>query len=272
MGDMAIGVVGAAGRMGITLLREIAATPGCRLAGGTERAGSPMLGRDLAEVAALPEPTGVLLTDDPLPLFAAADAIIDFTAPAALAAHATLAAQGKTVLVVGTTGLEEKQFAALREAARHVAIVQGYNMSLGVNLVAGLVRQVAGLLDPSWDIEIVEMHHRMKVDAPSGTAVLFGEAAAAGRGVAFGDVADRGRDGMCGPRQKGDIGFASLRGGNVVGEHTVIFAADNERIEIAHKAADRGIFARGAVRAALWAKGRAPGLYSMDDVLGFRKA
>ena len=268
MADIAIAVVGAAGRMGQTLVRQIDATAGCVLAGGTERAGSPMMGRDIGEVAGLGR-AGIAITEDALPLFAAADAVIDFTSPAAVIQHAELAAQGKTVLVVGTTGLEEKHFAALRQAARHVPIVQGYNMSLGVNLVAGLVRQVAARLDPEWNIEIVEMHHRMKVDAPSGTAVMFGEAAAEGRGVTLADVSDKGRDGLCGPRQKGDIGFASLRGGNVVGDHTVIFAADNERIEITHKAADRGIFARGAVQAALWAKGKPPGLYTMADVLGF---
>lgn len=269
MADMGIGVMGAAGRMGITLLRQIAATPGCKLAGGTERSGSPMIGRDLGEIAGL-EKIGIPITDDPLPLFAKADAVIDFTSPAALNHHTELAAQGKTVLVVGTTGLEDKEFASLRSAAKHVPIVQDFNMSLGVNLMAGLVRQVAGLLDPEWDIEIVEMHHRMKVDAPSGTALLFGEAAAAGRGVALGEVADRGRDGLCGPRQKGDIGFTSIRGGNVVGDHSVIFAADNERIEISHKVSDRGIFARGAVQAALWAKGKPPGFYTMADVLGFK--
>lgn len=269
MAEISIGVVGIGGRMGITLARQVASTPGCRLAGGTERPGSPMLGRDIGEVTGL-GPLGLAVTDDALPLFAGADAVIDFTSPAATRHHALLAAQGKTVLVIGTTGLEEEHFAALREAARHAPIVQGYNMSLGVNLVAGLVRQVAGLLDAEWDIEIVEMHHRMKVDAPSGTAILFGEKAAKGRGRELADLADRGRDGVCGPRQKGDIGFASLRGGNVVGEHTVIFAADNERVELTHRAADRGIFARGAVQAALWARGKPPGLYDMDDVLGFR--
>lgn len=268
--DVRIGVIGAAGRMGQMLVRTVAATAGCRLAGGTERPGSPAIGKDLGETAGIGR-VGIAIDDDPLPLFAEADAVLDFTAPAALLAHAELAAQGKTVYVVGTTGLEAAHFEALNKAARHTAIVQSFNMSVGVNLVEGLVRQVAAALDEDFDIEILEMHHRMKVDAPSGTAILFGEAAADGRKVKLADVADRGRDGITGARQRGHIGFASLRGGNVVGDHTVIFAADNERVELSHKAADRGIFARGAVRAALWARGRPPGLYNMADVLGFKR-
>ena len=268
MAAMKIGVVGASGRMGLALVRQLAATDGCQLAGATERPGAATLGRDVGELSGL-GPNGVKITDDPLPLFAAAEAVIDFTAPAATLAHAKLAAQGKCIHVIGTTGLEAEHLAAIASAARHTAVVRSANMSLGVNLVVQLTRQVAAMLDPDFDIEIVEMHHRMKVDAPSGTALALGEAAAAGRGVQLDAVADRGRDGITGARTRGHIGFASLRGGNVVGDHTVVFAADNERIELTHKAGDRALFARGAVRAALWARGKPPGLYGMADVLGF---
>ena len=268
MTDARIGIVGAAGRMGLALVREIASTPGAVLGGGIERAGHKSLGLDLGALAGT-DGRGVLLTDDALTLFAQCDAVIYFTSPKATAEFAGLAAQSKCVYIVGTTGLEEAELAALRRAAAHTAIVQSFNMSLGVNLIANLVRQVAGELGPDWDIEIVEMHHRMKVDAPSGTALLFGAAAAKGRGIALAEASERGRDGIGEPRQRGAIGFASLRGGNVVGDHSVIFAADNERVELTHKAGDRTIFARGAVRAALWAQGKPPGLYGMSDVLGF---
>lgn len=266
-----IGIVGIGGRMGQALVRAVHdAGAGAELAGGTERAGSSLLGQDPAVLAGL-APSGLAIQEDPAKLFAECDAVIDFSVPAALPHHAALAAQAKTAYVVGMTGLEPRHFEELNKAARHCTIVQGFNMSLGVNIVAGLVRQVAAALGDDWDIEIVEMHHRMKVDAPSGTAILFGERAAQGRGVALKDVTDSGRDGITGARKKGDIGFAALRGGNVAGEHTVIFAADNERIEITHKATDRAIFARGAVRAALWTRGKAPGLFDMDDVLGLPK-
>jgi len=268
MPAMKIGIVGAGGRMGLALVRQLAATEGCQLVGATERPGAPVLGRDVGELAGLGA-NGVKIAADPLPMFAAAAAVIDFTAPAATLAHAKLAAQAKCIHVIGTTGLEPEHLAAIAAAARHTAVVRSANMSLGVNLLAQLTRQVARMLDADFDIEIVEMHHRMKVDAPSGTALALGEAAAAGRGVALAEVADRGRDGITGARTRGHIGFASLRGGNVVGDHTVVFAADNERIELTHKAGDRALFARGAVRAALWANGKPPGLYGMDDVLGF---
>ena len=267
MSAVRIGIVGIAGRMGQALVREIAATPGAVLAGGTERPGSEFLGKDPGLLAGSGA-TGVTIIDDAAAMFGAADAVLDFTAPALVAHHAALAAQGRTAYILGTTGLEPAQFDAIGKAAHHCAVVQSYNMSLGVNVLAGLTRQVAAMLGEDWDIEIVEMHHRMKVDAPSGTAILLGEMAALGRGKPLEQIADRGRDGITGARKKGDIGFAALRGGNVAGEHTVIFAADNERIEISHKATDRGIFARGAVRAAIWASGRTPGLYRMADVLG----
>jgi len=262
-----IGIVGIGGRMGFAMAREIAATPGAALGGGSERPGSPHIGQDPGLLAGLAA-TGLKVTDDAAQLFGNVDAVLDFSVPAALAHHAALAAQAETAYVVGTTGLEPAHFEALRKAAQHAPVVQSFNMSLGVNILAGLTRQVAAMLGSDWDIEIVEMHHRMKIDAPSGTALLLGEQAAKGRGVALADVADRGRDGITGARKPGHIGFAALRGGNVAGEHSVIFAADNERIELSHKATDRSIFARGAVRAALWAHGQPPGLYSMTDVLG----
>jgi 4-hydroxy-tetrahydrodipicolinate reductase len=262
-----IGIVGAAGRMGAALIREIAARDGARLSGAAERTGADAIGRDAGTLAGL-EPMGLKVGDDAAALFAVSDVVIDFTAPAATARHAGLAAEARVPLVIGTTGLEAEHERAIAEAAARVAIVQSGNMSLGVNLLVGLTRRVADVLGPDFDVEIVEMHHRHKVDAPSGTALMLGRAAAEGRGVALDAVAARGRDGITGARRRGDIGFASLRGGDVVGEHSVIFAADGERVELVHKATDRRLFARGAVTAALWTRGRAPGLYSMFDVLG----
>ena len=269
MDPLKIGIVGAAGRMGAMLVQQVRAQPGdCRLIGATERAGSPAIGKD-AGLLAGGEAMGVNVTDDAAALFAAADAVIDFTAPAATVAHAALAAQGKCIHVIGTTGLEAAHDAEIAKAARHTAIIRAANFSVGVNLLAGLSKRVAGLLGDEFDIEIVEMHHRHKIDAPSGTALMLGHAAADGRKVKLADVAQRGRDGITGARKAGDIGFASLRGGDVVGDHTVVFAADGERIELTHKASARQIFARGAVRAAIWGRGKASGLYSMQDVLGF---
>jgi 4-hydroxy-tetrahydrodipicolinate reductase len=269
MEPLKIGIVGAAGRMGAMLVRQVQAQgEACRLIGATERAGSPALGKDAGELAGV-GPLGVVIAADPVDLFARADAVIDFTAPAATVAHAALAAQGKCIHVIGTTGLEAAHDAEIQKAARHTAIVRAANFSVGVNLLLALTRRTAALLDEEFDVEIVEMHHRHKVDAPSGTALALGEAAAAGRGVALHDVAVRARDGIIGARKRGAIGFAALRGGDVVGDHTVIFAADGERLELGHKASSRQIFARGAVRAALWARGKPPGLYSMQDVLGF---
>jgi len=262
-----IGVVGAGGRMGQMLVAEIAGTAGCRLAGATEQKGSKALGRDAGELAGVGA-LGVAVAADADALFANADAVIDFTAPAASVAHAALAAKHKKIHVIGTTGLDAAQEKALGAAARSAALVWAPNMSLGVNLAFALTEQVARILGPDWDIEIVEMHHRHKVDAPSGTALGLGRAAASGRGVKLDDVSQRVRDGVTGPRRPGDIGFATLRGGDVVGEHSVVFAGEGERLEIVHKATSRRIFARGAVSAALWARGRPPGLYSMRDVLG----
>ena len=267
MDEMRLVVVGAAGRMGQMLIREIAKTEGVTLTAALERPGSAALGRDAGDLAMI-GPLGVPVTDDPLQALLHADGVIDFTAPASTVEIAALAAQARVVHVIGTTGMSEADLKKLDAAARHCAIVRSGNMSLGVNLLAALVNKVAKTLGADWDIEIVEMHHRMKVDAPSGTALLLGEAAAEGREIALSGHSVRARDGHTGARKTGDIGFAALRGGTVVGDHTVIFAGAGERIELTHKAEDRGIFARGAVQAALWAHQRKPGLYSMADVLG----
>jgi len=264
---MRIGIVGGAGRMGQMLIREVLGSKGATLAGATERPGNPALGRDLGTLVGL-EPAGVVLTDDAAALFAAADAVIDFTAPAATLAHADLAVAHGTALIVGTTGLSADDHARLAQATVKTPLVVSANFSLGVTLLAGLVRKVAATLGPDWDIEIVEMHHKHKVDAPSGTALALGRAAADGRGVDLAAVKDAVRDGHTGARKPGDIGFATLRGGDVVGDHTVMFATEAERLELSHKAGSRAIFARGAVRAALWVAGKPAGLYSMDDVLG----
>ncbi|MFQ5785432.1 MAG: 4-hydroxy-tetrahydrodipicolinate reductase [Alphaproteobacteria bacterium] len=265
---MKIGVAGCAGRMGRMLVRQVHETLGCVVAGGCEAPGAPTLGADVGALAGV-DPLGLAVTDDDRALFDAADAVLEFTSPAASAAHAALAAEAGAVHVVGTTGLDAGHEAALREAGRRVPVVWAPNMSIGVTLLMRLAERVAATLDADYDVEIVEMHHRHKVDAPSGTALGLGRAVAAGRGVALDAVAVRGRDGLTGARQRGAIGFASLRGGDVVGDHTVIFAADGERIELGHRASSRQIYARGAVRAALWAHGKPPGLYGMADVLGF---
>jgi 4-hydroxy-tetrahydrodipicolinate reductase len=268
MDDMRLVVVGAAGRMGQMLVKAIGATEGVVLAAALERPGSPAIGQDAGSIAGL-GPLGVAVSDDPLAALLKADGVIDFSTPAATLEIAALAAQARIVHVVGTTGLSDADLAKLEAAGRHAVIVRSGNMSLGVNLLAAMVEKVAKTLGVDWDIEILEMHHRMKVDAPSGTALLLGEAAAKGRAIALAEHNVRTRDGHTGARIAGDIGFATLRGGTVVGDHSVIFAGPGERIELSHKAEDRGIFARGAVQAALWGRGRRPGLYSMADVLGF---
>ncbi|MCU0831135.1 MAG: 4-hydroxy-tetrahydrodipicolinate reductase [Rhizobiaceae bacterium] len=266
--QMNIVVTGAAGRMGRALIRALTETPGARLSAALERDGSPFIGQDAGTLAGL-EPNGISVSTDAVAAIAAADGILDFTAPAATVSFAELAAQARAVHIVGTTGLATEHMAALKAAARHTVIMQSGNMSLGVNLLAALVEQAAKALDASgWDIEIAEMHHRHKVDAPSGTALLLGEAAARGRGIALEEHAVRVRDGHTGARPEGAIGFATLRGGSVVGEHSVLFAGEGETVELSHRAIDRAIFARGAVHAALWGKGCKPGFYTMRDVLG----
>ena len=267
MTDMRLVVTGAAGRMGRMLIRLIAETDGVVLSGALEREGSSVLGADAGTLAGI-EPLGVPVTDDALAAFVATDGAIDFSSPAATVAFAGLAAQACIGHVIGTTGLSGEDLDSIRAAAWHAPIVRSGNMSLGVNILAGLVRQAARALGDEYDIEILELHHRMKVDAPSGTALLLGEAAAEGRAVPLDERSVRSRDGHTGARTSGDIGFATLRGGSVVGDHTVILAGPGERIELAHRAEDRSIFARGAIAAARWTKGRKPGLYSMTDVLG----
>ena len=264
---MKLVVVGAEGRMGRMLIRAVAEAEGCTLTGAVEREGSPALGKDAGTLAGVGE-LGVPVGDDPLPLFAAADGVLDFTAPAATVFFAELAAQARIVHVVGTTGLSDGDLTKLEAAAFHARIVRSGNMSLGVNLLAGLVRKAAATLGEAFDIEIVEMHHRMKVDAPSGTALLLGEAAAEGRNAALAEKRVSTRDGHTGARRSGDIGFATLRGGTVVGDHSVVFAGPSERLTLAHHAEDRMIFARGALAAARWAFDKPPGLYGMRDVLG----
>ena len=264
---MNIGIVGCAGRMGRMLLKHVIENDAATLIGGTERMGSDSIDQDLGMLAGV-EPNNLLVSGDTAGLFDAADAVIDFTIPAATREHAKLAAENGTALIIGTTGLDGRDNVAIDEAAERTIVVQAGNMSVGVNLLCGLVEKVAGALGEEFDIEVLEMHHRHKVDAPSGTALMLGEAAARGRDVDLADVSQRVRDGQTGARRSGDIGFATLRGGGVVGDHTVIFASENERIEIAHKALDRSLFASGAVRAALWCQGRDPGRYDMRDVLG----
>jgi 4-hydroxy-tetrahydrodipicolinate reductase len=267
MSDMRLVVAGAGGRMGRTLVHAIAATDGVILAGAVEAASSAVIGRDAGELAGLGR-NGIAIATDVEPLLARADGLVDFTVPAATIAFAEHAARQGCVHVIGTTGLTGENEALITEAAKRAVIVKSGNMSMGVNLLAALVQRVAKTLDEDFDVEILEMHHNKKIDAPSGTALMLGRAAAAGRGIDLAQHAVRGRDGVTGARCASDIGFASLRGGSVVGDHTVIFAGPAERIELSHRAEDRLIFARGALRAALWARGRTPGLYSMADVLG----
>ena len=266
MSDVRIVVAGASGRMGRALVRVIAETKGCVLSGALEAKGHPDLGQDAGSLAGL-KPLGVLLTDDAPSLLAKAGAIVDFTTPRVSVALAGLTAEARAVHVIGTTGCSPDDDAKIRDSARRTAIIKSGNMSLGVTLLAALVKRAAAAL-PDFDVEIVEMHHGGKVDAPSGTALMLGEAAAQGRGIALKDHAIRARDGHTGPRRQGDIGFASLRGGTVVGEHEVILAGPGERVVLSHIAEDRAILARGAVTAALWGQGKKPGLYAMADVLG----
>lgn len=260
-------VTGASGRMGRMLIETIAASDQARLVGAVERAGHDWIGQDLGTVmgeAAL----GLTVTDDPLEAFARAQAVIDFTSPAATVEFAALAAQARAVHVIGTTGLSEDDLAAIKAAARHAVVVRAGNMSLGVNLLVQLTKRVAAALDEDFDIEVIEAHHNRKVDAPSGTALMLGEAAAIGRGVRLEDVRDAAREGITGERKRGHIGFSAIRGGDIVGEHDVMFAAPGERVILRHVATDRAVFARGALKAALWGQGQHPGEYDMVDVLG----
>ena len=267
MAGPGIAVTGASGRMGRMLIQLIHGSERAHLVGAVERPGHAWIGQDVG-IAMGGAPIGITVTADALEAFAPAQAIVDFTAPAATLAFAKLAAQARAVHVIGTTGFSEEELEALRPAARHSVQVRAGNMSLGVNLLTVLTQKVARALDEDFDIEIVEAHHNQKVDAPSGTALMLGEAAATGRGVALARVSERGRDGIIGPRERGRIGFSVIRGGDIVGEHDVIFAAPGERIVLRHIATDRAVFARGALKAALWGQGRDPGAYDMLDVLG----
>ena len=262
-------VTGGSGRMGRMLIEVVAESAAARLVGVVEQQGHDWIGED-AGVAMGGAPIGVTVTDDPIEVFAKAQAVLDFTAPEATLQFAALAAQARAVHVIGTTGMTADQIASLGPAARHAVIVRAGNMSLGVNLLVQLTRKVAEALDTEFDIEVVEAHHGQKVDAPSGTALMLGEAAAEGRGLSLDDVADRGRDGITGTRRPGTIGFSAIRGGDIVGEHDVMFAGPGERIVLRHMATDRRLFARGALKAALWGQDKAPGEYDMVDVLGLR--
>jgi 4-hydroxy-tetrahydrodipicolinate reductase len=268
MADFRVAIAGAGGRMGAANIRAVTAADGVAVASAFDRIGSAAIGKDAGEQAGI-EALNVPIVDHVEAALALAQGIIDFTAPAASVSLAKKAAERGLVHIIGTTGFSEEDEAAIRQAAKAGArIVKAGNFSLGVNLLMGLVKKAAAEL-PGFDIEILEMHHNRKVDAPSGTALMLGEAAAAGRNVSLKDASVRVRDGHTGAREPGTIGFATLRGGNVIGEHSVIFAGPAERLELRHVADDRTLFAGGAVRAALWAKDQKPGLYSMADVLGF---
>jgi 4-hydroxy-tetrahydrodipicolinate reductase len=264
---MRIGIVGAAGRMGQMLIREVRGTAGASLGAATERQGSDAVGKDAGELAGV-GPVQIKIGADPAALFEACDAVIDFTAPAASVAHAVLAGAKRKALILGTTGLSAADQAKIGEAAKTAVIVQSTNFSPAVVLHFALVEEAAKRLGPDYDIEIFELHHRHKVDAPSGTALSLGRAAAKGRGLDFDKETIRARDGHTGARPRGPIGFSVARGGSETGEHNVMFLAEGERLEIVHRASSRQIYARGAVRAALWTQGKKPGLYSMRDVLG----
>ena len=270
-GPVRIGVIGCAGRRGRSNLQEGLATPGAELAGGVERPGSPALGQDLGVLIGQ-EPLGRLVGDDAEALIAGAQVVLEFSPPEATLANAERCARLGCAHVIGTTGLDAEQARRLRDCAARVPIVWAPNMSVGVNLLLGLVEEVARTLDPAYDVEILEMHHRHKVDAPSGTALALGRAAARGREVELARVAARARDGITGARPAGEIGFAVLRGGDVVGDHRVVFAGLGERLELAHIATDRRIYSAGAIRAALWVAAQPPGLYGMAEVLGLRSA
>lgn len=260
-------ITGASGRMGQMLIKTIADSGAGVVVGALERSGHDWVGHDVGEAMG-GSALGVTVTDDPLAAFAKAQAVIDFTSPAASVAFSELAAQARAVHVIGTTGLSDDDIAAIDRASHHAVIVRAGNMSLGVNLLVKLVEKVSAALDADFDIEVIERHHRHKVDAPSGTALMLGQAAAEGRGVALNDVRDSGRDGITGARTRGDIGFSAIRGGAIVGDHDVLFASESEEITLRHHAVDRAVFARGAIKAALWGQTQKPGHYDMMDVLG----
>ena len=260
-------VTGASGRMGQILIEAVQSSDRAELVGAVERPGNPWVGQDVGSAMGRAK-IGLVITDDPLEAFASAQAILDFTVPAASVEFAALAAQTRAVHVIGTTGFQADDLTKLKAAARHAVVIRAGNMSLGVNLLAKLVEQAARALDEDYDVEVIETHHNQKVDAPSGTALMFGEAVATGRGVDLETVSDRGRDGITGARKRGDIGFSAIRGGDIVGEHDVMFAGGGERLILRHVATDRRLYARGALKAALWGQDKKPGEYDMFDVLG----
>lgn len=268
MSDFRVIVAGASGRMGRMLVRAVSEAEGAVLAGATERAECEFIGRDAGELAGIGT-LGVTLSGE-LSACAEADVLIDFTAPAGTLAHADFAARHGMGMVIGTTGFSPDQIQQLEKVLSGSAVVMAANYSVGVNLALNLIRQAAAVLGEEYDAEIFEAHHRFKVDAPSGTALAMGQALADGRNVELGQAAVYAREGITGERPTGSIGFSVVRGGNIVGEHKAMFIADEERIEINHAAADRMVFARGAVRAAGWLMGQAPGVYDMQDVLGLK--
>jgi len=260
-------ITGASGRMGQMLIKTVVESDKAKLVGAVERKGHDWVGQDVG-IAMGGSALGVTVTDKPLEAFAKAQAVIDFTAPSATLEFSKLAAQARAVHVIGTTGMSDEEIAQLEPASYHAVIVRAGNMSLGVNLLTLLTKKVAEALDEDFDIEVIEAHHHHKVDAPSGTALMLGEAAAEGRGVDLNEVSDRGRDGITGARKKGDIGFTAIRGGSIIGEHDVLFAGAGENIILRHVATDRALFAKGALKAALWGQDKMPGHYNMLDVLG----
>ncbi|WP_300032612.1 4-hydroxy-tetrahydrodipicolinate reductase [uncultured Roseobacter sp.] len=265
--QLKIAITGVSGRMGSMLTETISGSEQAVVTAALERPGHDWVGQDLGTCLG-GAASGVTVTDDPAQAFADADVVIDFTAPAATIAFAATAVQTGTAHVIGTTGMTAQELEALAAAGKGGLTVRAGNMSLGVNLLVQLTKRVAAALDEDYDIEVIEAHHNRKVDAPSGTALMLGEAAAEGRGVTLDAVSDRARDGITGARKRGDIGFSAIRGGDIIGEHDVMFAATGERITLRHVASDRSVFARGALKAALWTRGKSPGAYDMLDVLG----
>ena len=266
MTPVRVAIAGASGRMGRMLIEAALKDEGIVLAAAFDRPGSAFIGRDAGEMAGVA--SGVSIVDDAAAALAAADCLIDFTRPEGTLHHLALARELGKAAVIGTTGFDAAGKAAIAAAAADIPVVFAPNMAVGVNAVFRLLEVAARILDQGYDVEVIEAHHRFKVDAPSGTALMLGQAAADGRGVSLDETSVRSRDGHTGARKRGDIGFATLRGGNVVGEHSVVFAADGERVVLSHIATDRGIFARGAVKAALWGRGKGPGLFTMADGLG----
>ena len=260
-------VTGASGRMGQTLVNLIAKSDKLELVGALERPNHEWIGKDIG-LAMGGSKLDVVVSEDPIEVIANAEAVIDFTTPSATIEFSKFAAQARAIHIIGTTGFSEKDLEKIKAASFHSVVVRAGNMSLGVNLLVALTRKVAAALDEEFDVEIIEQHHKHKVDSPSGTALMLGEAAADGRGISLNETAVRGRDGITGARKKGSIGFASIRGGDIVGKHDVLFASNGEQLILSHNATDRNIFARGALKAVIWGRDKQPGQYDMMDVLG----